>query len=221
MKQHRIISVIIFILIMATLYLLISHLMTFEQLKMQADQLRSWAQSHYGLVVCAYIISFFLSSIFFLPCNTLLLLIAGFLFGFWPGLLWGQIGFCFGSLFAMLFVRYLIGNWIQKRYNHKLENLNQKIETHGAPFLLFIQLLPITPTPLLNMSAGFTTITSWTFLWTTFVGTTIGNGLYVYAGQFLYQLDSIKEIISWPLFIMLCIIALLALIPLLFFKYSK
>ncbi len=219
MKKNRIIGFVLFIVLIALLYLLISDTITFEWLKMQADQLRSWTRMHYVLVVCLYLIVFFFSSIFFLPLNTLLLISAGFLFGFWPGFLWAQVGFCFGSLFSMLLVRYLIGSWIQKKYNHKLESLNQKIEANGAPYLLFIQLLPITPTPLLNMSVGFTTISWWTFLWTTFAGTAIGNGLYVYAGKFLHQLESTKDILSWPLFIIFCVMALLALIPFLFSRY--
>jgi len=219
MKKWHQISLVIMVFCPVFIVYFTTFDISFTGLKIRADQLHILAQQYYWFVVCMYILLFFISSLFFLPLNALLLISAGFLFSFWAVFIWANIGFCLGSLWAMLMVRYLIGNWIQTKYNHKLQNLNQKIETYGAPFLVFIQLLPITPTPLVNISVGFTTISWWTFLWTTFVGAAIGNGIFVYAGQFLYEIEAVQDILSWPLIIMLFVVALLAIIPLFFSKY--
>jgi uncharacterized membrane protein YdjX (TVP38/TMEM64 family) len=76
-----------------------------------------------------------------------------------------------------------------------------------------LQLLPATPTFLINTLAGLTSISLWTFVWTTFVGIIPGSLLYTYAGQKLYTITSLWDIFSVPVILIFVLLALSALIP--------
>ena len=76
-----------------------------------------------------------------------------------------------------------------------------------------MQILPATPTFLINALGGLTTVSLWTFIWTTSIGILPGSLVYTFAGQQLGKIESVKEILSWHLILVLILLSVLAILP--------
>lgn len=195
----------------------------FTWFKHEANALRIGVQTQYVYAVCIYLLSMIISTSVFIPITVLLTVAGGYLFGWFYGTLYAVAGATLGSIVLFLLVRYGIGNYVQQRYALQLAWLNAELDQHGASYLLVLQLLPVTPTWLINIGAGLTPISLWTFMWTTSLGILPGSVMYAYAGQRLYEIESVRDIMTWDIALLFIALALLAAIPLMwrFFYISK
>jgi uncharacterized membrane protein YdjX (TVP38/TMEM64 family) len=150
---------------------------------------------------------------FVIPGTLILTAAAGFLFGFGAGTVYSLLAACFGATMAFLTSRYLIGSWIQKKYDRQLQFLNNEISRHGHNYLLFFRIVPALPFFVVNYIAGMTHISKWTFLWTTAAGMLPGALVCTYAGQQLGLISSADEIFSTKFVLSLLVLAMLILIP--------
>jgi len=66
---------------------------------------------------------------------------------------------------------------------------------------------------LINALGGVTSLSIWTFIWTTSIGILPGSLVYTFAGQQLGKIESAKEILSWQMIIVLIFLASLAILP--------
>lgn len=192
---------------------------TLDYIQERADHLRMIAHQYYTLSFFLFSFFFALATFFFLPITILLTVFAGFLFDVVVGTGAVLLGAAFGGAALFLIIRYCIGNHVQKKYAHMLEKFNTELEKYGAYYLLVLQILPITPTLLINLLAGMSTISLWTYLWTTVVGIIPGTLIYTLAGAQLHALDSLHAIMSWRMVLILCIVAFLLIIVLFVKKY--
>jgi len=101
-----------------------------------------------------------------LPLN----LAAGY---FWGGLLGGvyaTLGVTLGGFASFLAARYFVGNLLSRSYSLSwLDRVQTEFEGHGWKYIAFVRMNPIIPTGPFNFFLGLTSVTSRTFLWTTFV----------------------------------------------------
>ena len=67
-----------------------------------------------------------------------------------------NIGATIGAIMAFLVARYLIGDWLQKRYAERLASFNKEIAENGYNYLLTLRLIPVFPFFLVNIFAGIT-----------------------------------------------------------------
>ena len=117
-------------------------------------------------------------------------LAAGFVYGFWGGLLlvmtgWvaqGIVAWAIGREVARPLLRRVVG---AKRY----DDAERLFAGGGVPLLLAIRLIPIFPFSLFSFVAGAARIRLWTFTWTTAVGYLPITAIFVYLGS---RLDSIS-----------------------------
>jgi len=199
----------------------ISSYITLEQLKLYREQLQSIVRDHYLLSVFEYIIFFAIATALFMPITVVLTIAGGFLFGVFTGAIYANIGATLGGLIAFLMVRYSFGVWLQKRYAKELVRFNQLVQEDGAGYLLSMQFLPITPFFLINLLAGMTKMSLWTFIWTTSVGIFPGTLLYTFAGQQLNTIEQVSDIFSYPILMALILLALLAVLPIAIKRYRR
>lgn len=192
--------------------------LTLAQLQKYAHQLYAFTQENYVQSVALYCVIFIIASMCFIPITVLLTIAGGFLFGVIPGWLYAIICTTIGSCLTFLFVRHFIGDLIQHYYDDELGHLNQDFAQFGAQYLLILQLVPFTPTFFINLCAGLSEISLWTFAWTTLVGIAPAAFLYAWAGKSLHHVHSVADIISWPWFFLFTGIALLLLLLLIFRK---
>jgi len=189
---------------------------TLEQLQVHRLYLQELVAQRYLLCVVGYLVLFIAATVFGVPITVLLTVAAGYFFGVVPGVVYANIGATVGAAISFLTFRYFLGSFVQKRYGTQLRQFNQNIEAYGHNYLLTMQILPVTPTLLINVFAGLTTIRLWTFLWTTSVGIAPGSLLYVLAGRQLADMRSLGDFLSISWLILLFILALFSVSPVIF-----
>lgn len=213
---------LIFLVVFAAVHLSgIRRYLTLEMLKVKSDLLREYVHASYARAVLGYIALYIVVVACSLPAAAMLTVAGGYLFGTIPGVLYANVGATIGAIIAFFAVRYAIGRFIQQRYAVQLVQFNEEFKKRGALYLLSVHLVAIIPFVLINILAGLTKVSLWTFVWTTSVGILPGSLIFSFAGQQLHELSSLREIVTLRVFIAFLLIALLALTPTIFKRLMK
>ncbi|TAL24857.1 MAG: TVP38/TMEM64 family protein [Nitrospirae bacterium] len=179
--------------------------------------------NRYYLSIVIYIIVYTVSTALSVPGAAVLTLSGGFVFGAVYGAIYSNIGATAGATLAFLFSRYLIGEWVQKKYKERLRRFNEELAKSGHLYLLTLRLIPAFPFFLINFFAGLAKVPLRTFLWTTAVGIIPGDIAYSFAGSRLNTIESVEDIFSARMLIALAFLALLILFPVIYkkLKYKR
>jgi uncharacterized membrane protein YdjX (TVP38/TMEM64 family) len=186
--------------------------MTLEQLQIHGAYLQDLVSQHYVRAVVLFMMLYILITVLFLPITILCTLAAGFLFGSIPGALYTTVALTIGGTFAFMLVRYVIGDRVQKKFSTQLHAMNYALEQYGRYYLLTLHILPL-PTHIITPLFGLTAIRVGTFMWTLALGTLPGTLIYTFVGQELHAIHSLDDVVSTPMLIALCLLALLAIVP--------
>ena len=147
--------------------------------------------------VIACFVSFYIPAIALnLPGATLLALMAGALFGAFTGTLVISFASTIGATLACLLSRYLLRDWVQKKFGERLERINEGIRREGAFYLFSMRLIPVIPFFIINLVMGLTPIRLSTFYWVSQLGMLPGTFIYVNAGSQIARIDSPAGIFS-------------------------
>jgi uncharacterized membrane protein YdjX (TVP38/TMEM64 family) len=195
-------------------------LLSLETFRQYREQLLAFTAQHYIPTVAIFILVYIAAVALSIPGATILTLTAGFLFGF-LGLIYVNIGASTGAILAFLVARYLMGDWIQKRYGEKLASFNKEIAENGYNYLLTLRFIPLFPFFLINIFAGLTRVPLATFAWTTMIGILPGSFVYIYTGRQLGIIDKPGDILSWQIILAFVLLGLLVLSPVLIRKLMK
>lgn len=118
-----------------------------------------------------------------------------------------------GSLCTFVAVRYLLGNYIQNRYQEQLGRLNNELQRYGLYYFLALRLMAIVPFFVVNILAGLTSISLRTFLWTTALGIIPGTFVFVITGKQLGTMQSMHDISSIRVLFLFLALGIMALLP--------
>lgn len=210
-----------FIVSACIIYLHVSgilHYLTLDYIKLQRLWLQEFVTHHYGLSVIFFISLYILVITFALPVAAVLTVAGGFLFGGFIGAIYTNIGATIGAICSFLIIRYLAGNDIQEKYHHQVQPFNDNLRKYGSTYLLIVRFIGLIPFFLINIIASLTTISLWTFTWTTSVGIFPGSFVYSYAGHNIMNLSSLSDIISWHNAVLMLMLTLFAIVPLMVTK---
>jgi uncharacterized membrane protein YdjX (TVP38/TMEM64 family) len=187
------------------------HYISWEYLRSHLDNLQAAPREHLVLALAVFFLAYVAVSALSIPVEVVLTLAAGALFGRWLGTLAVVVPATVGAALAFLSSRYLLHDWVQRRFGHRLATVNRGMERNGASYLFTIRLTPVIPFFLVNLGMGLTRIRLWTFTWVSFFGMIPSAFLYANAGTALGRVDSPREILSPGVLLSL---ALLAALPL-------
>ncbi len=135
---------------------------------------------------------------------------AGFVLGFWGGLVLVHIGWILQGMLAWAIGRTAARPLVMKLTGERrFSDLEQLVERGGVLFLLAMRLIPIVPFSLFSYIAGATRVPLGRFVWTTAVGYLPITALFVYVGS---QLESLSPTDPVLLLGTVVLIALLALV---------
>lgn len=119
---------------------------------------------------------------------------AGFVFGFWRGLLAVWIGGAVGQALAFLLARYLLRDWVenfvQKKWS-KWKYINMAIENEGWKLVLIMRMSPIIPYNLLNIAMATTSIHFGSFAIVSAIGIIFECSVFSYIGSMAGDVSSI------------------------------
>lgn len=178
------------------------------------DRLLAEVEARPLLAGGVYVAVYFCIAAFSLPAATAMTLAGGFLFGRALGTVLVVGSATAGASLAFLAARYLLGGWVQQRFQGKaFQALNDGVRANGLNYLLFVRLVPLFPFFLINLVCGLTPMTLRTFVLGTAVGIVPGSFLYVNAGRELSRITAPGDIFSVPVLGSFALLGLFALVP--------
>ena len=145
---------------------------------------------------------------FSLPGATVLTIYGGSVFGILVGTLVVSFASSFGATCAMLISRYLIKEWVQKKFSNEMEKINDRINVDGIYYLFSLRLLPLIPFFVVNLVMGLTSVRTITFFWVSQLGMLPATLVYVNAGLQLNNLNSVSDLYSLKFIISFIILAI-------------
>lgn len=205
-------GLIFFTIIIVSYFLDINKIITFEKIKDIYQDLQILINQNYYFHFFIFFILYVVVTAFALPISLLKTLLAGALFGFWPGLILVSFASSIGSTFCFLFSRYALRAYIQKKFSNYLEKINKGIETDGWLYLLFLRLSPIFPFFIINLVFGLTKMKTLEFYIVSQIGMFIATAIFVNAGVQIANINSLEEILSFKIIASLTLIGIFPLL---------
>jgi uncharacterized membrane protein YdjX (TVP38/TMEM64 family) len=205
-------GLIFFTIIIVSYFLDINKIITFEKIKDIYQDLQILINQNYYFYFFIFFILYVVVTAFALPISLLKTLLAGALFGFWPGLILVSFASSIGSTFCFLFSRYALRAYIQKKFSNYLEKINKGIETDGWLYLLFLRLSPIFPFFIINLVFGLTKMKTLEFYIVSQIGMFFATAIFVNAGVQIANINSLEEILGFKIIASLTLIGIFPLL---------
>nr|WP_158118567.1 TVP38/TMEM64 family protein [Vibrio cidicii] len=187
------------LLLVSVMAILLYHFapyLTLENAKAQQQLLSNFISQHWLTAAITYFFLYVALTAFSIPGATVVTLLGAALFGFWFSLLLVSFASTVGATLAFLSSRYLLREWVQKKFSDKLQAINQGVERDGSFYLLSLRLIPVFPFFLINLLMGLSKMTASRFYLTSQIGMLPGTVVYLNAGTQIAEIDSLSGIVS-------------------------
>ncbi len=170
--------------------------LTLSYVKASQEKFAALYVDHSLLVIAAYMMIYILVTSLSLPGAAVMTLAGGALFGLWIGTLVVSFASTIGATLACFVSRFVLRDWVQRKFSDKLKTVNEGVEREGPLYLFTLRLIPVFPFWLINLVMGLTKMPLRTFYWVSQVGMLAGTVVYVNAGKELAKIDSLSGILS-------------------------
>ncbi len=194
-KRIAVVAVIVGLAVVFKL-LGLEHYFTLSYVKASQEKFASLYADHRLMVIAFYMVIYILITSLSLPGAAIMTLAGGALFGLWVGTLVVSFASTIGATLACFVSRFVLRDWVQRKFSDKLKTVNEGVEREGALYLLTLRLIPVFPFWLINLVMGLTKMPLKTFYWVSQVGMLAGTVVYVNAGKELAKIDSLSGILS-------------------------
>ena len=194
--------------------------LSLESLRSNRDQLRAFYDANAVTMVAAFIGVYIVTVALSLPGATILTLCAGAIFGSVTGTLVVNVGATIGAMLAFLVARFLLRDWVEKKFGAKLKPFNDGFSKNAINYILFLRLVPLFPFFLVNLVSGLTKIRLPVYFFGTMFGILPGTFVYANAGSNLASINQLSDIASLEVLGAFALLGLFALIPTLY-KFIK
>ncbi|MFH2064182.1 MAG: FAD-dependent oxidoreductase [Pseudomonadota bacterium] len=215
MKEHLTkIAVVLVIALLAYLFWVynLGQYLTLEYLKLQQQAFETYYTEHPVLTPAIYVMIYIVVTALSLPGAVIMTLAGGALFGLLLGTVLISFASTIGATLAFLVSRFLLRDFVQKKFGDKLKAINQGIEKDGAFYLFTLRLIPVFPFFVINLVMGLTPIRTVSYYITSQIGMLAGTIVYVNAGTQLGKLESLKGILSPELIFSFALLGIFPLI---------
>jgi uncharacterized membrane protein YdjX (TVP38/TMEM64 family) len=208
---------IVIVILILSLVILFYATGTYEQLDLahiqsNLDKIRAFHHSNPLSMILLFMSAYIAITAMSIPGAIVLTLLAGAVFGVWKGTILVSLASTIGATIAFLMSRYLFKESMMNRFRNKMGVINRKLKEGGNHYLFTLRLIPVSPFVVVNLMMGLTHVSTWSFIWITFVGMFPGNLVYVYAGRKIAEIKSPSEILTLPIILILTFLGLLPLI---------
>ena len=190
----------------------LGHYLSLPQLQARQAELAALVDRHFVSAALLFVAVYVVSTALSLPGASLLTLAGSAVFGVVWGLLLVSFASSIGATLAFLSARFLLRDWVERRFGDKLASLQAGMKKEGALYLLSLRLIPIFPFFLVNLLMGLTPIKVSTYYWVSQLGMLPGTFVYVLAGSELANLTSTGNILSPGLMVALTLLGLMPML---------
>jgi uncharacterized membrane protein YdjX (TVP38/TMEM64 family) len=179
-----------------------------------------FVQNNYPISLVIFALVYVISTVLSFPTASVLTIMSGLLFGYF-GLPLTIACATVGSSINFLLVRFVIGNFIQNKYQNKLQLMNNEIAKFGSNYLISLRMFPVVPFFLVNLLAGLTVVKFRDFVWTTALGIIPVSTILVLTGNSFVHVNSIDQIFTPTTYSYLFLIFFASIIPIIYQKYIR
>jgi uncharacterized membrane protein YdjX (TVP38/TMEM64 family) len=204
----------------AFFYFDLGQFLSLDALQANRDALLQYTTSQYEKAVAVFILVYILQTAFSLPGGAVLTLTGGFLFGSLMGTLFVNVGATAGATLAFLAARYLLRDWVEKKFGDRLGPIQEGFAKNAFSYLLTLRLIPAFPFFLVNLVSGLTRVNLGTYVLATSIGIIPGSFVFAFAGRQLGTINSLSEIASPPVLLAFTLLGVLALMPVAYRKWK-
>lgn len=159
-----------------------------------------------------YFSVYFLVSALSIPGAALLTLLGGAIFSLWEAMLLVSLASTLGATLAMLVSRYLLRDWVQRRFAAQMNTIDVGMVRDGARYLFALRLMPLFPFFLVNLLMGLTRIQVRHYWWVSQLAMLPATVIYLNAGRELGKLTTLRDIVSPGLLFAFTLLGLLPLV---------
>ncbi len=159
-----------------------------------------------------YFAVYVLLSALSIPGAALLTLLGGALFSLWEATLLVSFASTLGATLAMLVSRYLLRDWVQRRFAAQMSTIDAGMDRDGARYLFALRLMPLFPFFLVNLLMGLTRLRVSHYWWVSQLAMLPATVIYLNAGRELGKLTSLRDILSPGLLFAFTLLGLLPLV---------
>ncbi len=151
-----------------------------------------WSKLHPIAGPVLYILGVVIATVLFVPGSGSMM-IAGFLFGLLPGIVFAAVGIAVGAQCAFLVARLGARHWVEEKVagNPRMQAIEKGLREEAFLIIVLTRLSLVIPFNILNYSYGVTSVTARTHLVATTLGMLPAVGLYVYLGTLARDLGQI------------------------------
>jgi uncharacterized membrane protein YdjX (TVP38/TMEM64 family) len=204
----------------AFFYFDLGRFLSLDALKDNRDYLLSFTETHAAAAAALFVLAYVAVTGLSLPGAVILTLAGGFLFGAVWGTLFVNLGATTGATLAFLASRYLLRDWVERKFGKWLSPVQQGFAKNAFSYLMTLRLIPLFPFFVVNLVSGLTRVNVGTYVAATAIGIIPGSFVYAYAGRQLGTINSLKDIASPGVIGAFVLLGLLALVPSLYKKWS-
>jgi uncharacterized membrane protein YdjX (TVP38/TMEM64 family) len=201
-------------------YFDLDRFLSLQALKDNRDDLLSFTETHSAVAAALFVLAYVAVTGLSLPGAVILTLAGGFLFGAVWGTLFVNLGATTGATLAFLASRYLLRDWVERKFGKWLGPVQQGFAQNAFSYLLTLRLIPLFPFFVVNLVSGLTRMNVGAYIAATALGIIPGSFVYAYAGRQLGTINSLKDIASPGVIGAFVLLGLLALVPTLYKKWS-
>ncbi|MDA0738618.1 MAG: TVP38/TMEM64 family protein [Nitrospirae bacterium] len=205
----------------AFIYFDLGQFFSLDALKSNRDSLLAYTEANFGTAMGLFILAYIVQTGFSLPGGAIMTLAGGFLFGSFLGTLLVNVGATTGATLGFLSARYLLRDWVEKKFGDRLEPIQAGFAQNAFSYLMTLRLIPAFPFFLVNLVSGLTRIKIGTYITATSLGIIPGSFVFAFAGRQLGTINSLGEIASPPVLLAFTLLGLLALMPIAYRKFTK
>src|SRR5262245_2171029 len=153
------------LLAVAAFYILgLNRWFTWETIRADVETWKALVEQNLAVSVTVFFLIYVAVTALSLPSATFLTLLAGALFGRWLGTGVASLAATAGATLAFLSSRYLLRDWVRRRFGSRLEAIDRGVERDGAFYLFSLRLVPAVPFFLINLGMGLTPMRVGTFV---------------------------------------------------------
>ena len=214
MRRRTILKLVLVLLLIAGVGLFfglgLDHHLTLSELKSRKDELVAAYEARPLLFAGLFFIFYVMATAFSFPGAAVLTMASGAIFGFWIGVLIDSFASTIGASLAFLSSRYLLRDWVRRRFGRRAEAIDRGVERDGKFYLLSLRLIPAFPFFLVNIAMGLTAMRLAPYYLISQIGMLPGTMVYVNAGRQLGSIHSLGDVLSLRV---IGALVLLALVP--------
>ncbi|GBM66372.1 Transmembrane protein 41B [Araneus ventricosus] len=193
--------------------------MDIEDAKNLGKVLANYKERYYFTVLLAYFLTYIFLQSFAIPGSIFLSILSGFLYPFPLAIFLvctcSALGASFCYLLSSQLGRKIVRRYFPERAAQWSRQVN-KHQDHLLNYIIFLRITPFLPNWFINITSPVIGVPAYPFIFGTFLGVAPPSFVMIQAGTTLHELTSSADIYSMNSIFMLCMMASVSLLPILF-----